>query len=275
MAEQLDADAVRIINAHINADASIRARVTDYVTRVWGSLENLRDKDIDAFVSRILPVIQGAESQIASLTDAYLATLLTNMSGANVRPVGIDPREVTGKALRGVDPVDVYHRAGTEVWNALSNNIPFNDARKMGLNRALNMALTDLQLSKTHTARRVFSQTQHVVGTRRVLTGSENCGLCHVAATQRYHKSKLMPIHPGCDCGTAPIMGDEDPGQVIDDEGLEDAHIAIEERFGVSDRGARDPIDYRKVLLIREHGEIGPVLTVKGQHFDGPTSIPT
>jgi hypothetical protein len=81
-----------------------------------------------------------------------------------------------------------------------------------------------------------------------------------------------MPIHPGCDCGEQPIYGTEDPGQIIDEQLLEATHEAIEERFGFSDRGARE-IDYR-LIQVRDHGELGPLLTVRGQHFDGPSSIP-
>jgi hypothetical protein len=60
---------------------------------------------------------------------------------------------------------------------------------------------------------------------------------------------------------------------VIDEQQLSDTHAAIEERFGVSSDDARSAVDYRKVLLVRDHGELGPLLTVKGQHFDGPSSI--
>jgi hypothetical protein len=68
-----------------------------------------------------------------------------------------------------------------------------------------------------------------------------------------------------------PIYGDQDPGQVIDELRLEATHEAVEERFGVSDRAGR-AIDYRQIA-IREHGEIGPMLTVADQDFTGPGSF--
>lgn len=272
---ELDPQVARLINANIDANASIRARVTDFITRVWNSLPEYRDANIESFVNQVLPIVMGAQRQVGSLTDAYLALVLSNMTGEPIRPLGINPRDVTGEALRGVAPSTVYGRGGTEVWTALSKGTPFEQARDQGLKRVINIAMTDLQLAKTHTARKVFQQSEHVVGHRRVLSGSENCGLCYVASTQRYHKSNLQPIHPGCDCGVAPILGHDDPGQVIDESQLNDTHVAIEERFGTSSDDARSALDYRKVLLIKEHGEIGPVLTVKGQHFDGPSSIPS
>ncbi|MGV9364517.1 hypothetical protein [Amycolatopsis sp. NPDC003731] len=189
--------------------------------------------------------------------------------GGSAAPLGLRPAEVTGTALRGVDPREVYRRPGVQVWTSLSEGRTFDEAVKDGLRRAVSVAMTDLQLAKTHTARKVFENDDRVVGHRRTLTGSEDCAICRVAATQRYHREDLQPIHPGCDCGVAPIYGDSDPGQVIDRKGLEDVHDAVAERFGESAADAR-AIDYRKLILVENHGEIGPVLTVKGQHFDGP-----
>ena len=72
-----------------------------------------------------------------------------------------------------------------------------------------------------------------------------------------------MPIHPGCDCGEMPIYGTQDPGQVINELRLDATHQSVATRFGISDAGARE-IDYR-AIKITEHGEMGPMLTVRGQ----------
>jgi hypothetical protein len=69
-----------------------------------------------------------------------------------------------------------------------------------------------------------------------------------------------------------PIYGNMDPGQVIDEQLLDSTHEAIAQRFGVSDRGAR-AIDYR-LIQVRDNGELGPVLTVRGQNFTGPEDLP-
>lgn len=101
-------------------------------------------------------------------------------------------------------------------------------------------------------------------------------------------------IH-NCDCAIAPIVGSEDPGTWVNsstvtgtatavgenEKGakiyqagaitnlgdlLEPVHRAVEERFGSRATGGRE-IDYRKVLLTRQHGELGPVLTVASHRF--------
>lgn len=79
-------------------------------------------------------------------------------------------------------------------------------------------------------------------------------------------------IISNCDCGTVPIIGNKDPGQVIDEITLEAVHDAIARDLGAQyvDRGARAPLDYRKVVIEHHHGELGAVLGVKGQHVQGP-----
>jgi hypothetical protein len=172
---------------------------------------------------------------------------------------------------------------------------PLTAAVGDGERRVRSLALTDLELAVTHTARELLADEPRVRFYRRVLTGAESCGLCIIASTQRYQKRDLLPIHPNCDCVVAPILGDQDPGQVINstrvsDEATptgetadgvpiygpgdvldaelltRDVHEAIRETFGRAAFDARQ-IDYRKILLVEQHGELGPVLTVARHHF--------
>jgi hypothetical protein len=172
---------------------------------------------------------------------------------------------------------------------------PLTEAVAAGERRAQTLALTDVELAVTHTVRERLAAEPRIKYYRRVLTGAESCGLCVIASTQRYRKRDLLPIHPNCDCVVAPILGDEDPGQIInstrisddalptgetrsgvpvyDDDGLIDAdllsrdvHDAIRREFGDVAFDARG-IDYRKILLVEQHGELGPVLTVARHKF--------
>ena len=154
---------------------------------------------------------------------------------------------------------------------------------KAGQERLDSLAATDLQLAKTHTAQQALSRDARVVGYRRVLEGTYSCGLCIVASTQRYRKAELMPVHPGCDCDVVPIYGDRDPGRLINAGALADVHAAVKDRFGVDSEAARaipriydgkgDPTLYRDVIVTHNHGEIGPVLGVRGQDFTGPADL--
>lgn len=87
-------------------------------------------------------------------------------------------------------------------------------------------------------------------------------------------------IVSNCDCSVLPIHGDQDPGWVIDEDQLDSVHAAIEERFGAHARSAgefRTPHDealhYRDLLVVNEHGELGPVLGVRGQDFTAAADL--
>lgn len=279
----VDPQVARIVTAYGDRVAAVRAAVVAYVERAWGSLDSWREPDIDRFVAAVLPVVSAGQVQTASLTDAYLAMLESAVLGGRVRPIGVSPVLVADDALRGVPASEVYRRPGITVWTALSEGVPLRSAVERGLRRATGLAATDLQLAKTHTARRVLESKDHVVGHRRALKGARSCGLCIVAATQRYRKSELQPIHGGCDCGVIPIYADADPGQVIDPDTLGGVHALIAERFGAFNSGARKipgvkdpsgkPLQYRDVLVTHEHGELGPILGIRGQKFTGPSDI--
>jgi len=47
---------------------------------------------------------------------------------------------------------------------------------------------------------------------------------------------------------------------------LDQIHSAIQKTFGMSARDARE-IDYRKILVVHEHGELGPILAKRGNKF--------
>lgn len=265
------ADLAPIVASYALISAGVRAKVLDYVQRVWANLDRYRDEDIDRFVAAVTPVIVGGQLQMGALTDAYLASIEAATLKTTVRPIGVPQNEITD--LRGVPTSDVYQRAGVTTWTALANGDDLDNAVAKGLDRALSLAATDLQMAKSHASRYVLDRRPSVVGYRRELTGRKSCGLCAVATTQRYHKADLMPIHPHCDCAVMPLYGTHDPGQVIDEERLADVHSAIADRFGVSDPGARDLVDYRQALIVHEHGEIGPVLAIRGQSFTGPGDL--
>lgn len=271
-------DVVRVVATYNDTVKAVRARVLAFVAATWTGLESYRDPDIARFVAAVVPVVEGGQRRVAALTDAYLATVARTVLGTS-KPVGVGPTNVSIENLRGVPATEVYTRPAITAWMALRDGKPLDHAVSEGLERAKDITASDLQLAKTHTIQRNLAADKRVAGYRRVLTGAHNCGLCIVASTQRYHKGDLLPIHPGCDCGVLPIYGNRDPGQIIDPDGLEGVHAAIQERFGVSDRGGRDiglkdnfP-DYSKVL-VREHGELGPLLTVRGQKFTGPSLTP-
>lgn len=271
-------EVVALVDVYSRQVAAVRFAVINFLRTTWQQLGSWREADVDRWVASILPAVQAGRIQTAQLTVAYLAAFEQVVLGVAARPPTVRRDQLTGQALRGVDDTTLYRRVGPPVWEALSQGGRLPDAVKAGQDRLDSIAATDLQLAKTHTARDVLSRDDRVVGYRRTLEGASSCGLCIVASTRRYRRGDLLPIHPGCDCSVAPIYGDRDPGPVLDPDTLPQVHERIAERFGGAAAGARGTpgsvVDYRDVLIIHEHGEIGPILAVRGHEFTGPDQIP-
>lgn len=179
-------------------------------------------------------------------------------------PDQLPDEDLIDKGIRGVDPKQVYRRPAVSAYTALSEGKPFEVAKSIGELRLMQLIGGDLQLTKRQTSN---TNLQVMSGDgiqyyRRTLTGDENCALCVIASTQRYRiQRRLMPIHPGCDCGQEPLPKNQAWEQVIDPDTLEAAHDAVENAGFTADRSGRAP-DYRKLIVTSNHGEYGPVMSL-------------
>src|SRR5690606_35409327 len=140
-------------------------------------------------------------------------------------------------SARKVDPLEEYRRPDVMLYTALAQGLSLAEAVAAGGHRLADLVSTDLQLANATQARSSLEQGGYRYY-RRVLSGSENCALCSIASTQRYHVRDLMPIHPGCDCGVEAVEARVDPGQVIDPTVLEEIHDAVGDFTGFVDRGS-------------------------------------
>jgi hypothetical protein len=235
-------------------------------------LGSWRDKDISRFADTLGPALMGVKAKSAQVSIAY-AQQVAQLAGKKYVAPSLAALDLSTKALRnGANAVDVYSRPFVQMRMALAKGDSFTDALNVGSMNARQLARTEIQLSRREASLYSRKANDNVVGYLRTLTGSENCALCYTASTQRYRKGELLPIHPGCDCGEMPIYGDTDTGQVIDRQLLDKTHEAIDDRFGFSDVTGKTDLDYRKIM-VRDHGEIGPMLTVRGHKFIGPNNL--
>lgn len=258
-------DAYNRISAKLVRGAGQRLSVGFTVLGSW------RDEDFNRFLPFALGVTTGAKMQAARLQVAFYQQMAVAAGEQFVAPP-LNPQDYSTSALRnGAVAEEVYRRPFVDVYRSLAEGKTMTQAIEAGALRISSIASTDVQLARRNAGFQARGRNNRIVGYARTLTGSENCALCYVASTQRYTRGDLLPIHPGCDCGEMPIFGRQDPGQIIDEIRLEATHEAVEQRFGISDRSAREP-DYRQIA-IREHGELGPMLTVADQKFTGPNQI--
>lgn len=276
VATRLDA----LERAYADAVWKIRSQTVDVARLLWVSSPSLRDADVARIRRLLVPRVQGAQLQVAALTNAYVRGL-AKLDGVAAAVAPIDRDAVVG--YRGVAADVVYARPAVETYTALSKGADFAAAKQQGLNRLLGIVSTDIQQARTRQASAAYQRSGYEY-TVRTLTGRENCALCVIASTQRYtvKAGELLPVHPGCDCGQRGIKAAGDPGQVIDPDLLEMTHAMVEAKFGDTDRGARvlpgapglNPLsDYADLIVTHEHGEFGPTLAWRGEHFTGPSDL--
>lgn len=243
------------------AVAAVRARLLQLSAAAWNGLGSYRDADIDRLVAMLVPRVQAGQIQVATLTAAYVAAIAGSAASGLV-----DRAAVTGG--RGVPPEEVYRRPANQVYIALAEGKPFPAAVAAGLTRLVSIVATDLQMAKV----RQSDASLRKAGThyyRRVLTGGHNCAKCIIASTRRYEVGRLLPIHPGCDCGIAAVKDSAAP-LVLDPKLLDATHEQVEAFAGIENANAEG---YQDLIVTHEHGEMGPVLAWRGQKFTGPADI--
>lgn len=244
---------VEIIRRYQEQYGRLRIGTATRLALLWDRFGGLTDADVERFTTAATAHMQGAEAATAALVAGYIAQLGRIVTGT-ARTIAVPQREVTGEALRGVDPVDVYTRPIVTARTAISKGKSFAEAMSDARSRVIEIAALDIILTQRAATVAIAKADKRIVGYRRVLTG-KSCPLCRIASTQRYHSGDLMPIHGHCDCSTAPIFGREDPGQVVNRRLLDEIHAEDAQ------------------VDVRHHGELGPVLVDANDHFTGPRGI--
>lgn len=260
--------ATRLDVAYDVQQEALRRQMTLYVLGLFVAMDNYRDADAAAFVSKAVPRIESGQRQMALLTNAYVGRSIGQLLvEAAVRGAA---SYATTLVIRGLTGEQVFQRPFATVHSELAKGSTMTFAVNAGRDRLKSLVTTGLQLAKTHAANDAMERAG-VHQYQRVLTGRENCALCVIASTQRYQVGQLMPIHPGCDCGVRPLKGGSDE-QVINPTRLESIHSAITNEFGDTDRAARyidgvkDGGDYTDLITTYNHGELGPLLSWRDQH---------
>lgn len=229
---------------HITAQERLRTATQAAVLALWAGLASYDESEVPGWLAAVLPIVLGAQRQSASMTAAFLAASTGGL------PVGADMAVVTGAAVRaGVEPAEVYRRPFVQVWSALAEETPYADAVAQGGQRARSTAGMDVQLSMRATLADVGARNPRILGYQRVPDAGA-CKLCKTIARQRYTVRQLMPLHNGCGCGVD-VITPENRGNFT---GRPENDLSV-----TSDDGVQ--------AAVREHGELGPVLTDGAHEF--------
>jgi hypothetical protein len=229
---------VSLVQAHIKAQAVLRALVRRGVVVAWRDLGSYDEADVGRWLARVLPLVDAAQRQGVALTDAYLARALGR------RPLGLDVTLLTGAAVRnGAPPEEVYRRPFVGLWADLKSGKPYDAAVAAGMARAAMTAATDVQLAQRAALGAVQSADPQIVGYRREIDGGA-CAFCSALAGAFSRDGGAGSLHPGCGCSWTPVVGSAPPSEDL-------------------------PAD----VAVREHGELGPLVGSPDHDFTSAADL--
>ena len=251
----------------VDAFGSQRERIVSRVIRLvesdlagfdgWYS-----DRLVAELAASVADHVLAGQRGVASLTDAYLSRVTSMVAGQVVSPAGVAPDLSRSLRTGQADLGEVYVRLGADFRWRRSEGVDEVAARAATTTRAGVMADTDMALAFR---RQVvdFNRARGVLRYRRVLRSEQPCGLCAAASDRLYTRGDLLPIHGRCRCGVMPVTHATDPGSTLSDVDLSALYEAA---------GGTSAAKLKNVRVV-QHGELGPVLTVRGQHFRGPAQV--
>jgi hypothetical protein len=218
------------------------------VQETWKRLGSYNEDDVPRFLAQVEPIVRAGQQRASSMTSAYLSRKL------NVPPVAVPLNEVVARVRNGTPMAEVYRRPFVEVWGDLHDNQSWADAVQSGGKRAFSISGMDVLLAFT-AAMVVFSAVrgagERVVGYQRI-SDPNCCEYCSMLDGVVTGPDEPMPIHNNCGCTADPLL---------------------RETAAERDSPPAEPGDTVDKAAIEEHGEYGPVITVAGQRFTGPSDL--
>lgn len=229
-----DADLVALAREHQAQQIRLTDRTVQSVDNAWNAFGGLSDQAAAAFTNAVVPIVSGALEATVQVTDAHLAQYMQHATGDQIQPVGLTAADVPYRG-GAVDLQQVYTRPIKAARIARARGASLGDALQAGRGRARQLADTDVHLAARSSADAILQRIPRVQGYRRLPDGNA-CEYCLIASTQRYHVGTLAGIHPACHCSTVPIIGQRDPGRIINSDALQRLKAA----------GAVDEKDYAR-----------------------------
>lgn len=239
---------------------------------LWASVNGVDDAALAAWLGVSVPVLSRWLDGNAAATGTYVDTSLEVLGYDG--PVGPVLTDVPN-AIRADGIEARMARPIVEARSRLADGFGYSEAMRRGSERLSSVVKTDMQLAFTKSAHSKMAGTDGRVYYERVPEGAQTCGLCLIAATRRYNRGDLMPIHAGCDCSVRPTTSDatRSTGTLVDRREFVDQldEVAVELGIDASDRDDLRKVMFTKIEVV-EHGDMGPVLTWADQNHEGPPS---
>lgn len=254
-------------------EAAAAQRITDSTQRsawaLWASLGAWYSaQQVDAVAMRSAEIVQPARQVAGDLGAAYIREVLAGLSAVRERAPQID----LPAARLGADLADVYARPAEAYRLTYALTEDTTAALDAARGRLETLVRDDLLIARRDGEHQQMLEAgvehyRRIVHPERSKTGV--CGLCLAASDRVYSIKELLPVHDECQCTVAP---DSDAAAEAVKVDLEAIYKAA---GGTSDGRALKEVRFQ----VNEHGELGPVLGVKGQRFqrqgEAPKGDPT
>lgn len=247
---------------------SLTVRAADLAASAWSAFGDWYDSAaVAAYAAEAATTSESAQQAVFGMLTQYVAELVAVVTGS--RSVEV-PRVRLQLVRNGADPVSVHSRPAAVYRETFAFTGDEALALQRALDRARDLVATDTMLA----ARQAQVDSMLALGVERYrrvlrpeLSESGPCALCVVASDRIYRVKDLLPIHGGtCKCLTVPLGDAVDPAAKLNAEDLKRLYDAA--------GGSTSGEDLKRVRVqVREHGELGPVLTVRGQRFTGPSDL--
>lgn len=229
---------------------------------LWGSFDKWYDGDlVQARAARSATLVESAQKTVRTQTLSYMKFVYQQFEDLEFPTDAEIDAQNDDMLERLISPLEEWDRPAEQYRYAKSIGKSEAEALQIAMKRVEEMGDMDMQLAMRKQSSNIFKATPKIKGYRRVLhpelsESGTSCGLCIAASTRIYKKKELLPIHEHCHCGVMPIAGEEDPGDVFNEDDLK----LLYELAGGTGAQALSRVRYK----IKEHGELGPYLVEDG-----------
>ena len=259
-----------LVDRYAAEQATLIAYLVRLLLGVWGQFGWWGRPDmVNAAAAASAVHVDVATRRARQLSRAFV---LRQLQLLEVQPPTLDPIEDV-YPRSGAEIVEVYKRPARQTEHLIRQRIKrepdtagwrvTDEEWKQFEERLTTIVSDDIAATARDEAQKVMRATPGVIGYRRILhpefSQTGPCGLCIVAADRFYSKAELMPLHGNCKCTISPVTKAQDFGLRLNADDLARIYAAA---------GSTYAEDLKRITVqVRQNGELGPILTRKGEHF--------
>lgn len=256
----------RLVSIYGKATAGLTGSLVSWLIQTWRTTPERHFYDDDMVLANAAHSDTGQEAASQKVRDTTFTFQKQVLRAMDTQSLDITIGGGVAVTPRNADSLQVWQRPAEQYRYARSQGKSHDEAVNFGLQRVQDLATMNNTLEARRANREILAASVGVTGYRRVihpeLTQTGTCGLCAAASTRIYKVDELMPIHNNCVCTVAPIMGDQDPGSVLNAADLN----RLYQMAGGTYAEQLSRVKYQ----VNEHGEYGPMLVASGRRQAPP-----